>query len=247
MNQRMLKGRAEQSVVDCEQRAASCRLRIAAAACAISVIIERGIGGRLDQHQAQIVRLLNRLGQRLRIAGRHAARLETERLDHLVDQVLRAAVERLRIDERAAALEEREHHGEDRGHPGIENRGRVGAALERHQLLLENLGVGMIEPRVDQIGTIVAERPDFSEHDSERALRRLRTRKDERRAAIDWRPRRADRQRRDRSRGSAPRSPAARDTKSSASALLAAAVSDRWVRVSDPKMHSVADQLAHLF
>src|SRR5260370_42497334 len=52
----------------------------------------------------------------------------------------------------------------------------------------------MIEPRIDQVGTIFAERSNLPEHDSKCALGRLRTWKDERRAAIDRRPRRSDRQ-----------------------------------------------------
>ena len=60
--------------------------------------------------------------------------------------------------------------------------------------LLEDFGVRMIQPRIDQVRTIVAERTDFPKHDSKRALGRLRTRKHERRTAIDWRPCRSDRQ-----------------------------------------------------
>src|SRR3984957_2963558 len=108
--------------------------------------------------------------------------------------MLAAAVQRLRIYERSGALQEREHHGENRGHAGIEDRGGVGAALERYQLLLEDFSVWMIQPRINQVRTIVTERPDFPKHDPERALSRLRTRKHEGRAAIDRRPRRSDRQ-----------------------------------------------------
>src|SRR5689334_21768728 len=104
-----------------------------------------------------------------------------------MNQMLTAAVERLRVDERAALLEESEQSGKYCGHPGIEACGRIGAFLERHQLLLQDLGVGMIEARINKIGTIFADRTYFSEHDTECALGRLVARKDERGAAIDWR------------------------------------------------------------
>src|ERR1700675_1652384 len=99
----MLKRRAEQSVVDCEQ----CALLFFADRRGRLRDIghhERGIRGRLDQYETQIVRILNRLRQRLRIASRYAARVETERLDYLVDQVLGTAIQRLRIDDRTTAL-----------------------------------------------------------------------------------------------------------------------------------------------
>jgi len=117
---------------------------------------ERRIRRRLDQHEAQIVRILNRLGQRLRITGGHTARVETERLDYLVNQMLAAAIQRLRIYERSPSFHEREHDGENRGHAGIEDGGGVGATLKRYQLLLEDFSVGMIQPRINQVRTIVA-------------------------------------------------------------------------------------------
>ena len=128
----------------------------------------------------EIVRLFNRLGQRLAIARGHPARVETERFDYLVDQVLAAAIQRLRVDERTASFQEREHHGKDRSHAGIEDGRGVGAALERHELLLEDFGVGMVQARIDEVGTIVAERMDFSKHNSKGTLGRLGTWKYER-------------------------------------------------------------------
>src|SRR5258707_2775227 len=92
-------------------------------------------------------------------------------------QMLTAAIERLGVDKRAALFEEGEQSREDRGHPGVEHCGGVRAFLERDQLLLEDLGVGVIEARIDQVGAvfgmIFAAHADSSEDETERAFRGL--------------------------------------------------------------------------
>src|SRR5712692_2980997 len=117
-----------------------------------------GIGGRFEQYQPRKFASFDRFSKSLRVASRHRPRVEPERLNYLMNQVLSSAVKWLRIDQRGAALKKREHYGYYRGHPGIEHRGGVRAAFERHQLLLQNLSVGMIEPRINQIRTVLPDR-----------------------------------------------------------------------------------------
>ena len=123
---------------------------------------QRGVRGRLDQHQLEIVHLIDRRGESACVAGWNRARVESQRLNDLMNQMLAAAVERTRVEHRASAIEKREYRGRDCREARIEHRGRVGAALERHQLIFDDLGVRVAETRVDEIGAFVAALPDLA-------------------------------------------------------------------------------------
>src|ERR1700730_9754946 len=101
MDKRMLKGWSEQSVVHREPRMRGMSMDCGGGLLDISHHQGR-IGGSLDQDELQIFGLLDHPGQHRGVAACHADRLEAERLDNLMHQMLASAVERLRIDERAA-------------------------------------------------------------------------------------------------------------------------------------------------
>ena len=102
------------------------------------------------------------MGESACVAGWNRARVESQRLNDLMNQMLAAAVERTRVEHRASAIEKREYRGRDCREARIEHRGRVGAALERHQLIFDDLGVRVAETRVDEIGAFVAALPDLA-------------------------------------------------------------------------------------
>jgi len=78
----------------------------------------------------QLERLESLLRARERVAGWYA-----ERLEHLVHEVLRAAVERARVQQRRAARQEREAAGRDRRHARVEHGRALRAAFERNELI----------------------------------------------------------------------------------------------------------------
>jgi len=78
--------------------------------------------------------------------------------------------------------------GRNRGHARVEYGRATGAALERHELILEDLGVRVREPRVDEVDVLILGGRDLAERDCERSLGSLRAREHERRSAVDGRP-----------------------------------------------------------
>jgi hypothetical protein len=82
-----------------------------------------------------------------------------------VYEVLRAAVQRLRVEQRRPARQERETAGGDRRHARVEHGRALRTALERHEVIFENLGVRMREARVDQVDVLVFGRLELAERD----------------------------------------------------------------------------------
>ena len=144
----MLESRTEQSVVDGEQGAARMPLNRIGRGLEVSHG-ERRVRRRLDQNQPEVFVRLDRGGNPSRVARPDPVRGETQWLQHVMDQVLRAAIQRLRIKQRAPTFEEPQHHSEDRRHAGIKNRRGRSLALQWNELIFEDLGVRMIESRVN--------------------------------------------------------------------------------------------------
>ena len=67
----------------------------------MSVIRSVGLAGVSTKTSFEVGERGRGSGQCVAISGRHADHGEPERLEHLVDEVLRAAVERLRVKDRA--------------------------------------------------------------------------------------------------------------------------------------------------
>ena len=132
--------------------------------------------------------------ERAAVACRHRRDAKPERLEHLVHEVLGAAVERLGMQQGRALGQKREADGGDRRHARIEDRGRPGAALQRHELVLEDLGVRMGESRVDEVDVLLVLRLELAERDGEGPLGRLGTGEHEGRRAVDGRTRRSHRE-----------------------------------------------------
>ena len=76
-------------------------------------------------------------------------RHKSQRLYHLVDQVLGTPVKRLRVYQRAALFEKPDQNREDRRHARIEHSGCGRAALQRNELVFKNLGIRVIEACID--------------------------------------------------------------------------------------------------
>ena len=195
MLERMLERRPEEGVVDGDERLRRVRARDVDGVRDVAHA-SVGLAGVSTKTSFEIGERGGGARQRVAIAGRHADRREAERFEHLVDEVLRAAVERLRVKKRRPARQEREAAGRDRRHARVEDGRALRAALERHELIFENLGVRVREPRVDQVDVFVLGRRELAERDRERALGGLGAREHERRRAEDRRARRADRERR---------------------------------------------------
>ena len=198
--ERMLEGRAQEGVVDGDERLRRVRARHARPRARCRVMRSVGLAGVSTKTSLRSGSAGRGARERVAIAGRHAHGREAERLEQLVHEVLRAAVERPRVQERRAARQEREAAGRDRGHARVED-GRAGrAALERHELILEDLGVRVREPRVDQVDVLVLGRPRSCRARSRTRARpprgsRTRTSTCGRRAAAPRPPRGADRSR----------------------------------------------------
>ena len=71
--------------------------------------------------------------------------MNAKRLQKPVNQPLRAAVERDRVDHAVARLQAGQQGGHDRSHAGIKDDGPLGAILERDHLIFEDLGVRVVE------------------------------------------------------------------------------------------------------
>ena len=94
-----------------------------------------------------------------------------ERGQEAVDQAGGSAVERGGVDNGAIGPRVGEERRHDRGHPGVEHRGVGGAGLEGHNLVFQNLRVGMREPRVDQLRPLAILGLDLAGGDGERRAR----------------------------------------------------------------------------
>ena len=108
-----------------------------------------GIGGSLNEHDAQVLRRANSCIDQRRLTGFDGDAFDAPLRKKILDQLLRAAVDGHGIDDRVAGLEEREQSGHDGGHAGVEGERALGAGFEGENLILENFRVGMIEARID--------------------------------------------------------------------------------------------------
>ena len=96
------------------------------------------------------------------VAGRDGDAVHAEGLEKVVDQAGGAAVEGGGVDDGAAGAGEGEERGHDGGHAGVEDGGVGGAGLERDDLVFEDLGVGVGEARIDEVGALALGRLDLA-------------------------------------------------------------------------------------
>ena len=94
-------------------------------------------------------------------AGRDGDAVHAEGLEEVVDQAGGAAVEGGGVDDGAAGASEGEERGHDGGHAGVEDGSVGGAGLERDDLVFEDLGVGVGEARIDEVGALAFGRLDL--------------------------------------------------------------------------------------
>jgi hypothetical protein len=78
-----------------------------------------------------------------------AHRADREAGQRFRQQRFGAAIERLRMQDHVARPNERENRGRNRRHPGRKQRTGLGALVDGEPVL-DDLAVGMIEPRIDQ-------------------------------------------------------------------------------------------------
>ena len=152
--ERVLERRPEEGVVDGDQRLARVRASDVDGVRDVGHA-QRGIGRRLDEDELEIAQRGGGAGQCIGIPGRNADHGESQRLEHLMDQVLRAAVQRLRVENRGPARHERETAGRDRRHARVEHRRALCPALERNDVIFEDLGVRVGQARIDQVDVLV--------------------------------------------------------------------------------------------
>jgi hypothetical protein len=112
-----------------------------------------GIGRRFDEDHRDPP-LPHRLRRRQRDRGFVDAVGKTHRSDRetrqrLQKQRLGAAVERLRVQNDVAGADEGEDRGRNRRHAGREQRAFLRAFVDREPVL-DDLAIGMVEPRIDQ-------------------------------------------------------------------------------------------------
>src|ERR1035438_2317354 len=105
--------------------------------------------------------------------------------------MLRAAVNRDRINDALAGMYEGEQSRHDGGHAGIKNHRGMRSRFKRDHLILQDLGVRMIEARVNKAPLFVGRRLRASGHQVESALGRFRAGKNVSRATEHGRSRRA--------------------------------------------------------
>src|ERR1017187_10141562 len=105
--------------------------------------------------------------------------------------MLRAAVNRDRINNALAGMYEGEQSRHDSGHAGIKYQRGMCSRFERDHLILQDLGVRMIEARVNQVHLLIRRMLRASGHQVEGALGRFRAGKNVSRTAEHGRSRRA--------------------------------------------------------
>ena len=196
--QRMLKGGAEQGVIDHHERARLARghLHVGDGGAGLANVRhdERGIRGRFDEHRAEILRGADRAFEQIAAARLHGDAADAPFREMVLNEMLRAAVDRHGVDDGLSRAEEGEERSHDRGHAGIESDRVARACFEVDDLVLEDFGVGMIEARIDEVGGFAFGHFHPAAGDVECALGSLGAGEDVRRAAKDGRARGADRQ-----------------------------------------------------
>ena len=92
-----------------------------------------------------------------------------------MDQSGGAAVQRRGVNNGAVRPRVGEEGGHDGSHAGIENRGVGPTRVQRHDLVFQNLRVGVREARINQVGTTAVLGFDLARGDGEGVLGLLRT------------------------------------------------------------------------
>jgi hypothetical protein len=88
-------------------------------------------------------------------------------------QVLDTTVQWNRVDDPIAWTGEGTHRGHDCGHAGVKDGGCSRPSLQRHHLILGNLGIWMIQTGVDQIDVLSICRLGSTGRDGEGTFGRL--------------------------------------------------------------------------
>ena len=189
--ERVLEGRAHERVVDDDQRGVRVPARRLDRAADVHHE-QRRVGGRLQVDDAQIARLRDGGVEGRAVPGRHADRLDAERPEQRVEQVLGAAVDRDRVHHAPSGAAQRQKNGRDCRHARIEHRRRLRSVLQGDDLVLQDLGVRVGQAGIDQIDALVRCRTDLSEGNREGAFRRFGAVEDVGRGAEHGRPRRSD-------------------------------------------------------
>ncbi len=89
--------------------------------------------------------------------------------------MLRAAVDGHRVHHRIAGVKHGQQGGHNRGHAGVERECSRSAGFERHDLVFQNLRIGMVKTRIDQVDLFIRFALDPAGHEIEGAFRSLRT------------------------------------------------------------------------
>src|SRR5262245_17763175 len=76
---------------------------------------------RLEKNQPKLARSRGGVRQAVSIAGSYGNHVKAEWLEQLVHEVLRTAVERLRVEQRRAPRQQAEEDRGDRRHAGVED------------------------------------------------------------------------------------------------------------------------------
>ncbi len=150
-----------------------------------------GVGGCFQVNDAAVAGGANGGVYALGIARAHGNAVHPERFEESVDEAGGAAIQRRSVDDGGVGAGVSEERGHDGRHAGVENGCMAGAGFERHDLVLENLGVGMGETGIDEVGALAIGRLDFSGGDGEGALGGLRAGEDVGGAAKHRGPRRS--------------------------------------------------------
>ena len=171
-HQRMLERRAEQRVVHHDH---GLRIEMRDGVGGVPDVghHDGGIGGSLDQDDGEILGRANGFVHFAGVSGFHGNAADAERAEEILDQMLRAAINRDGINDVLAGPREGEQRGHDGGHAGVENQGRVRAGFERHHARFQDFGVGVIEARVNQVGLLARRRVERGRPPSRRRARRL--------------------------------------------------------------------------
>ena len=133
-----------------------------------------GIGRRFQVNDAAVVGGADGGVDALGIARAHGNAAHAERFEEGVDEAGGAAVEGRGVNDGGVRAGVSEECGHDGSHAGVEDRRVAGAGFERHNLVLQNLGIRMGETGVDEVGALAIGRLDFAGGDGESALGGLR-------------------------------------------------------------------------
>lgn len=146
----------------------------------------------LDQNDFEAICRTNGLLHRSGLTGNNGDTDDTERLEETLDEGLSPSIDRDGIKDAIARSEYGQQGGHDGSHARVEDGGGLSTRLERQDLIFENLGVGVIESRIDEIDVLAGGALGSAAHDVESALGRFGTGEDVGGTAKDGGPGRAD-------------------------------------------------------